>query len=130
MKKLIVVGILFVAAAMFATASWSDVAPGSANPAPMQPEGSPVPAATTAPAVPDHVPFTPYSAGPPESLVPYSALSSDEKAVVDRGRDTTGWDQVGDAFASAAAERATGAAAQAAAQQLGIEDLAGQGVVP
>ncbi|MCW5803057.1 MAG: hypothetical protein KIT31_11780 [Deltaproteobacteria bacterium] len=61
----------------------------------------------------------------------YQQLSSAEQAIVDRGREsrTTQWTAIHNSYKQAAALRATRAAAQAAAIQLGIEGL-GEGVVP
>jgi len=78
---------------------------------------------------PQKDPFTPYDIGDPASAIPYDALSPEEKAVVDRGRDVTGWRQIHDAYGKALAERSKQARAEAAVHQLGIDDLA-QGVVP
>jgi len=75
-------------------------------------------------------PFQPYSIGPPEAAVPYSALSPAEQAAADRGRDTTGWAGIHNAYAKGAVALAQQAAAEAAAAELGVENLAGQGVVP
>lgn len=73
-------------------------------------------------------PFLPYDTGPnPWS---YDQLTADEKAVVDRGRDTTGWSQTHDAYASAAREAAQAAQVATAQHQLGLQDGVTTGVVP
>ncbi len=63
---------------------------------------------------------------------PYDALTSAEKAQVDRNRDTRRWDDINAAYASAIGERSSLAAAESAALQLGLGsvDLGQQGVVP
>lgn len=86
----------------------------------------PAPGAET----PQKDPFKPYDIGDPASAIPYEALSPEEKAVVDRGRDVTGWREIHGAYASAVAERAHQARAEAAIHQLGIDELATRGVVP
>jgi hypothetical protein len=76
-------------------------------------------------------PFASYSVGPAGTKAwSYADLSPAEKAEVDRGRDVTGWDQVHNAYAAATAERAHQAAGDAAAHQLGVDNLAQTGVVP
>jgi hypothetical protein len=77
-----------------------------------------------------HPAFTPYDPGPPEAIWSYSKLTSDEKAVVDSGMDTSQWDAVHAAFGSAVVEQAKQATVQAAASQLGVSYLGRQGVVP
>ena len=87
-----------------------------------------------------HQPFTPYDVGPyqigpsngvsPKPLWAYEDLTPAERAVADRGRDTTGWAPVHDAYAAATAERAKKAAADSAQSQLGAENLGAIGVVP
>lgn len=79
---------------------------------------------------PPRDPFTPYDTGPPEARWSYESLSAEEKAVVDRGRDVTGWDAIHSAYAAAAREAAEAAKATAAATQLGVEGLDELGVVP
>jgi hypothetical protein len=76
-------------------------------------------------------PFVPYDIGPPGTKAwAYTDLSPAEKTDVDRGRDVTGWERVHNAYASAAAEHAHQAASDAAAHQLGVDNLASTGVVP
>jgi hypothetical protein len=76
-------------------------------------------------------PFAPYDIGPSGTKAwAYADLSPAERVDIDRGRDVTGWDQVHNAYASAAAERAHQAAGDAAAHQLGVDNLASTGVVP
>jgi hypothetical protein len=62
--------------------------------------------------------------------VPYSALSPAEQAVIDHGRAEQGWDAVNAGFASATIELSATAAANAAANQLGMDNLGQVGVVP
>jgi hypothetical protein len=57
-------------------------------------------------------------------------LSPAEQAVVDRGRNVAGWQQIHSAYGEAAAELGERARSEAAARQLGIPDVALQGVVP
>ena len=71
-----------------------------------------------------------FSFGPPEAAWSYEQLSSEEKAIVDRGRDTTAWQQVNDLYAGAAREHAKEAEATLAARMLQIDDLGDLGVVP
>jgi hypothetical protein len=127
-------GVLLVAAT-----SRSDVAAPAATPIPALPSGmaaaEPISgtAAVSAPGdeTPTRDPFTPYNIGPPGTKAwAYADLSPSEKAEVDRGRDTTGWDQVHSAYAMAVAERAHQATGDAAAHQLGVDNLASTGVVP
>ena len=127
-------GVLLIAAT-----SRSDVAAPAATPPPALPSGTapqePISgtAAVSAPGdeAPARDPFTPYDGGPPGTKTwAYADLSASEKAAVDRGRDTTGWDHVHSAYATAAAERAHQAASDAAAHQLGVDNLALTGVVP
>ena len=79
---------------------------------------------------PDKDPFGPYDIGDPASAIPYEALSPEEKSVVDKGRDVSGWRQIHDAYATAVKERAKQARAAAAVHQLGVDELATEGVVP
>jgi hypothetical protein len=72
-------------------------------------------------------PFALFSA---EGGVPYEELSADEKAAIDRNRDTPGQKQQNDAFAQAVRERSVKARAEAAQHQLGLEALDQIGVVP
>lgn len=73
-------------------------------------------------------PFTPYDTGPnPWS---YDQLTAGEKAVVDRGRNTTGWSQTHDAYAAAARQAAQDAQVATAQHELGLQDGVDTGVVP
>jgi hypothetical protein len=75
-------------------------------------------------------PFQPFDIGPGTHWS-YNDLSAAEKARVDAGRDTTGWDKVNNVYANASAELAHRAATQSAAIQLGITDTYSTlGVVP
>jgi hypothetical protein len=60
----------------------------------------------------------------------YEQLTPNEKAYVDRNRDTTGQAQICNEFTKAATETAQAGRAQAAQAELGVENLAGEGVVP
>lgn len=80
---------------------------------------------------PPRDPFTPYDIGPPGTKAwAYRDLSVSEQAVVDRGRDTKGWDQTHNAYTTAVVERAHQAASDAAAHEIGVDNLASTGVVP
>jgi hypothetical protein len=74
-------------------------------------------------------PFAPYGVGPAEEAVPYEALSPEEQAVADRGRDATGWSAVHDAYGAAVVERSMRARAESAQHQLGIDALDTTGVI-
>jgi|HubBroStandDraft_6_1064221.scaffolds.fasta_scaffold1554334_1 hypothetical protein len=82
-----------------------------------------------------HQPFTPYSTGPapseqtPKPTWSYDDLTPAEKVVVDKGRDTTGWDKVHEAYGRASAERARIAQQQAAQLEIGLDDLGHAGVI-
>ena len=77
-----------------------------------------------------HDPFTPYDVGDPAGTWSYNQLTAAEKAIVDKGRDTSGMVPVHAAFGAAVAERAQTAAATSAEHQLGIDNLETLGVVP
>src|SRR5262249_41651035 len=66
-------------------------------------------------------PFAPYDIGSGGAWS-YQQLTPAERAVVDKGLDTTGWDKVNNGFAQASRELAKQAAADSAAAQLGVED--------
>lgn len=107
--------------------------PTVASPEPIT--GSPVtPLPSNEP--PPHEPFTPYPIGPaptpqtPKPYWTYNDLTADEKAAVDVGRDVTGWQEIHNAYAAAAAERAHRAAGDAAQHQLGVDSLGTIGVIP
>jgi hypothetical protein len=121
----------------FATTSRSDVVatrPPGLPRSPIAETATPEPiddtAAATAPGseTPSHDPFTPHDTGPGSWSL--RDLSPEERAVGERGRDVNGWHSTHDAFATAAAERAHRAAADSAAAQLGVDNLATTGVVP
>jgi len=101
---------------------------------PPLPESEPITGTPLDPApgseTPQKDPFKPYDIGDPASAIPYEALNAEEKAVVDRGRDISGWQQIHDVYGKAVAERAVQARAEAAVHQLGVDELATQGVVP
>ena len=94
--------------------------------------------ATTAPgsATRPKDPFAPYAIGPgindtsPKPTWSYADLNAAEKAVADTGRDTTKWNAVHNAYAVATSEIAHRAASSSAASQIGVDNLAGLGVVP
>jgi hypothetical protein len=129
-----VAGCVFAWAASSSRSSAADAGNGSgdtSNP------GEPI---TGEPAVPNEPPasvpknpFEPYGIG--ETTVDsnpawsYEQLSDAERVVVDRGRDASGWSAVHETYKAAAALRAAEAQAQAAAIQLGLQNL-GEGVVP
>ncbi|MCX5741747.1 MAG: hypothetical protein NT062_04510 [Proteobacteria bacterium] len=86
-------------------------------------------------AIPSHVgaahePNTPYDPGPESALWRYADLNDDEKALVDRNKNTDGWQGVHDSYGAAVREQAQRAAALAAEHQLGLEDSGTVGVVP
>ena len=74
--------------------------------------------------------FTPYGTGNLEANWKYEDLTTDEKVVADKGRDVANWKGIHDAYRQAAIERAAQAVADAAAHQLGVDDLGTTGVVP
>jgi hypothetical protein len=75
-------------------------------------------------------PFKPYDIGEGVTPIAYEELSPAEQAVIDRGRNVAGWQQIHSAYGAAAKELGATARFQAAARQLGIPDVALQGVVP
>lgn len=79
---------------------------------------------------PPRDPNTPYDVGPPDAVWSYEQLSPADKAVADRGRDTTGWQAVHDEYAAASAQRAETSKAELAAALLGLQGLGDTGVVP
>jgi len=79
---------------------------------------------------PPRGPNAPYDVGPPEAVWSYDQLSPADKAVADRGRDTTAWQAVHDEYAAASEERAEITKAEMAAQLLGLHALGATGVVP
>ena len=118
--------------------SHSDVTPPPSlpSPAPAEPiTGTPI-AGDVPSQGPAHTPFTPYPIGPapgdtsPKPFWLYDDLSPSEKAVIDKARDVTGWQATNDIITSAAAEHAHQAAADAAAHQLGVDNLGTTGVIP
>jgi hypothetical protein len=135
-RAAIFAGVLLVLVIAPPKTSQSDVAVETTSPVDDTagiPSGAPEPTlgppVTNAPGdeTPQKDPFAPFSA---EGGVPYEELSDDEKAAIDRNRDTTGWQQQSDAFAQAVRERSKKARAEAAQHQLGIEALDQIGVVP
>ena len=73
-------------------------------------------------------PFTPWDTGP--AVWTYEDLTVAEQDVADAAEGGTDWNKTNNAFAAAAAEQGQKARAVAEAHQLGIDDLAGTGVVP
>jgi hypothetical protein len=130
MRKVVVAGLAACGVLIVAvTASRSGPSP-TVPTAPAEPIlGAP---AVTAPGSesPRRDPFAPYDIGPAAGAAQYADLPGAEKAVADRGRDTTTWRPIHDGFTAASGERARGAAGDAAQLQLGIEGLAAIGVVP
>jgi hypothetical protein len=129
-------GVVFVLVLAVAKTSRSDVAIETTSPVDDTaglPSGAPEPTLGTpvvnAPGdeTVQKDPFAPFSA---EGGVPYEELDADEKAAIDRNRDTTGWQKQNDAFAQAVRERSKKARAEAAQHQLGLEALDQIGVVP
>lgn len=117
MKRWIGAATVAVAVGLFAAVSWSDSVP------PESPSsGSAV--ATTAPASGSG------SSDVDLGAIPYSAMTPAEQAVIDHVRNEQGWDQTNDIFAAAGREQAVQAAAEAAAEQLGANNLPADGVVP
>jgi hypothetical protein len=136
MRNLLVTGTLLFAALFAAGALQAD----SAEPFEESFDDPPLPIAefitgTPVQPAPGHEtpqkdPFEPYDIGDPASAIPYEALSPAEQAVVDRGRDVSGWREIHAAYAASVGQRAKQARAEAAVHQLGIDELATKGVVP
>jgi hypothetical protein len=136
MRKLVwaacVVCSLVVAAAVARSDEGSDVIEPADDPPLPEAEyitGQPIePVPSSEP--PPKDPLKPYDIGEGVTPIPYEALNAAEQAVVDRGRNTAGWQQIHSAYGAAAAELGVRARSEAAARQLGVPDLAMQGVVP
>ena len=136
MRNLLVTGTLLFAALFAGGALQAD----SAEPFEESLDDPPIPAAefvtgTPVQPAPGHEtpqkdPFEPYDIGDPNSAIPYEALSPAEQAVIDRGRDVSGWREIHAAYASAVGQRAKQAHAEAAVHQLGLDELATKRVVP
>lgn len=77
-------------------------------------------------------PLQPFQPPPqdPARDVPVEALTAEEQAYVAAGVNVDGWDDIHAGFSTATAQAAADAAAQAAANELGIGELADVGVVP
>jgi hypothetical protein len=101
---------------LIAAAARSDVAP----------DPQPAPDAPTL--VPNTIGQT--DPGPADALWHYSDLSAGEQAYVLRNADPGNWDQVNQAFGAAVVEQGLAAAARDAGNQLGVDDLATEGVLP
>jgi hypothetical protein len=131
MRRSVVLGVIIFGATLAAIATSRR---GTADPASPAAAGEAITGApavsATGSATPRHDPFTGYDVGPPEAITPYDGLPAGERAVVDRGRDTTRWKPTHDGFAAASADRAHAAVGDAAQLQLGIDQLATTGVVP
>jgi hypothetical protein len=133
-RSALFVGVVFVLVFVAGT-SQSDVSLETTSPvdAAAIPSGAPEPtlqnAVTNAPG--DETiqkdPFQPFSA---EGGIPYAELPEDEKQLIDRNRDVTGWAQRHDAFATGVREQSKRARAEVAQHQLGIGSLDTIGVVP
>ena len=116
--------------------AWATSSTSSSDPPPDPPPAT-SPGITGQPSVPNpgdesvfKDPFVPYGIGDdPLAGWTYSSLTSEEKVVADRGRNTTGAQAIHDAYGGAGEELAIRAAAEAAATQLGVE-LGSIGVVP
>lgn len=89
--------------------------------------GDPPATAPTAPVT--NMPPTQSDPGSPAAQWSYEQLSAGEQAYVDRAASNASSDQTHSAFARAVGEQATVAAASAAANELGVDNLASQGVV-
>jgi hypothetical protein len=74
-------------------------------------------------------PFTPYDVGDPASIISLDELTPAEQEVVQRGRNVDSWRGIHDSYGAAVALRSKQARARAAQHQLGIDNLATQGVV-
>ncbi len=73
-------------------------------------------------------PFAPYDVGDSNGVWKYEDLTADEKAVADQGLDQD-QSKIQDGYAAAAKDIAARAKSDAAAIQLGVENLAEVGVV-
>jgi hypothetical protein len=144
MGKAVTTCAVIAALVFLAATSRSDVTPAvptlPSDPTPTVASPEPISGTAVAPApgseTPPRDPFSPYAIGPAPndtSRKPFwnrADLSADEQAVVDQGVDTTAWNGVHDAFNQAVRERSQQAGADSAAAQLGVDSLAGTGVVP
>jgi hypothetical protein len=120
----------FVFVLVFAAGtSRSDVAPDSATASDVAPDDGLNTAAGPSAGPLQKDPFAPYDVGGPEAIWPYDSLTPEEKAVIDRTRDASGWAATHDGFGAAALERSKKARAQAAEHQLGVDNLELSGVV-
>ena len=78
-------------------------------------------------------PFAPADSGPPEGRWEYATSPANQRAEMDQERaanQRVNWAATHNEYANALSEQAKQAAATAAAQQLGVENLATLGVVP
>jgi hypothetical protein len=134
MKRIVVTGILASLIVVFTSASQGDTNSDPESPSASAAPPEPTTESPVSPAPGDETvvkdPFALYSTGGVENEVPYSVLTPAEQAVVDHGRDVTGWSSTHDAFRRATIERAQAAAAASAAAQLGVENVNSTGVVP
>jgi hypothetical protein len=134
LRSALILGAVTLAVVWASSSSRSDPQPTSTSATPANASDEPISGVASIPTPgsesPMRDPFTPYDIGPAQAAWGYTSLTSSEKAVVDHGRDVTGWSGVHDAYRQAAIERATQAAAQAAVHELGIDDLGTTGVVP
>jgi len=118
MGKIFVSGGLVAALLLFASAARSDVSSTDSQTAPSDPPT----------VIPASIGQT--DPGPASALWHYQDLSPGEQAYVDRNANAAGWDQIDAAFGAAVAEQGRAAAARDEANQLGVDDLASEGVVP
>lgn len=126
MGKGLLFGAVMCAILLAAATTRSDVAAPAAQP---QQNVAPTPAAAPGNSATKN-PFAPFDVGPPEAVWSYEALTPEERAVIDRGRADPGWQQVHDAYGSAAMELGRKARTEAAEHDLGLLGLDSQGVVP
>jgi len=130
-------GFLILSVIVCAVVGLASSSSRSAPPSPDVPSTAPSDNLTGQPSVPNpgderpmKDPFTPYGIGDPSASWTYAELTAEEKAVADVGRDVRTFPAVHDAYGSAGAQLAVKAAAAAAAQQLGVDNLGTIGVVP
>lgn len=79
---------------------------------------------------PTHDPFAPFDVGPPAGVWSYDQLSPEEKAVVDRGRDTAEWARVNEGYNAAIRQQTAQSNAAMAGRMLGLTNAVEAGVVP
>jgi len=120
MRYLVLVGVVLCVMAMVARSSRSD-----------PPEAGSGSSASATPPTSVHAPFTPYDNGGSAAAFAYGALDASNQAYVDNLPNyVSSMEGPAAAFAAAAAQGAARAHAQAAGNELGVQNLARQGVVP